>query len=162
MSQDIYIQSMGIGYAILWGIELSVIYDGISVCRVVIRHSNFFMSIQDFLYWIFCAIFVFEHLYEIGNGYMRWYMVLGIGIGMLFYKLTVSKWIVKWISFILQKILWIIGKVFGCMLKPFFYIGRKIKRTYGIYRKKRRSLLRRLKKKLTLKLKMLKIAIGKH
>lgn len=162
MSQDIYIQSMHISYAILWGIELSVVYDAITIFRNIIRHSTFFISAEDFIYWIFCAIFVFEHLYDISNGHMRWYIILGIGIGMIFYKMTVSKWIVKWSSFIIHKILWITGKIISFILKPFCCFFCKMKKIFRFIRKKRKSFISLLKKKLTMKVKMLKIALCKR
>ena len=103
MSPDIYVESRHIGYAILWGFKLAIFYDVFLIFRNVIKHKNFFIYAEDFIYWILCAVFVFEHIYEIGNGYIRWYMALGVGIGMLAYKLTISKWLVQGVSFVLNK-----------------------------------------------------------
>ena len=91
MSADIYTESREIGYAILWGLELAFFYDGLNILRNVMRHKEIFIYLEDFIYWLSAALFVFDRLYKIGNGQIRWYMALGVGIGMLFYKLTVSK-----------------------------------------------------------------------
>lgn len=162
MSQDIYIESMHIGYAILWGVELGIVYDVIAIFRRLVKHKNFFIYIEDFCYWIFCAIFVFEHLYEIGNGHMRWYMALGVGIGMLTYKLTISKWLVQGISYVLSKIIWVIQKILSFFLKPFVFLAKKIQKFLRYIKKRSRSFFRLLKKKLTLALKMLKITLCKR
>lgn len=162
MSQDIYTESLHIGYAILWGLELAIIYDAFAVFRILVKHKNFFIYIEDFIYWMFCAIFVFERLFEIGNGHMRWYMAFGVGIGMLSYKLTLSKWIVKGISFVLVKLFWIIGKILNIFIKPIKFILRKIRKILCYIKVRSKSLLRLLKKKLTLAIKMLKITLCKR
>ncbi len=162
MSPDIYVESRHIGYAILWGLELAVFYDAISIFRNVVRHKNFFVYLEDFFYWIACALFVFVHLYEIGDGYIRWYMALGVGIGMLAYKLTLSKWVVKGISYVLNKIKWLLKKIIGILLKPFYMAFRKMRRLFGYIRTRIKSVFRLLKKKLTLAVKMLKIALCKR
>lgn len=162
MSPDIYVESRHIGYAVLWGLELAVFYDAISILRNVVKHKNFFIYVEDFLYWIFCAFFVFEHLYEIGDGHVRWYMALGVGIGMLAYKLTLSRWIVKGISFILNKIKWLICKIVAVIVKPIGYIARKIRQFFKYIKARVRSCIRLMKKKLTLAVKMLKITLCKR
>ena len=148
MSQDIYVETRHIGYAILWGFKLAFVYDALLIFRNVISHKNIFIYVEDFIYWLFCAFFVFDSLYEIGDGYIRWYIALGVGIGMLFYKLTISCWLVKIISSLLNMI-----KAF--LLKPFLKLGRGIKRIY-CYMKSR------CKKKLTRTTKMLKITLCKR
>ncbi len=162
MSPDIYVESMSIGYAFLWGVWLAFIYDGILIFRNLFTHKNIFIYLEDFVYWILCAIFVFESLYEIGNGHIRWYIALFVGIGMLSYKLLISKWIVKGISFVLGKILWFFKKVLSYLFGPFVYMAGKIRRIFRFFRTKILLGLRLLKKKLTLSVKMLKITLCKH
>lgn len=162
MSPDIYIESRNIGYAILWGIELAICYDILSILRNVIKHKNIFIYIEDFFYWIFCALFVFDHLYKIGDGHIRWYMALGVGIGMLSYKLTLSKWIVKGLSFLINKIFFVISKVLGFILKPFRFLAGKMRKFFRFVKGRIIGGLKLLKKKLTLALKMLKITLCKR
>ena len=161
MSPDIYIESKQLGYAVIWGFELACFYDGLLIFRNTIRHKDIVIYMEDFIYWIFCAFFVFEHLYEIGDGYIRWYIALGVGIGMILYKLTLSKWIVKIVSYISNKIKEIILKVIIFLMKPFYMLFSKLNKfiKYGKHRIK--SAFRLFKKKLTLAVKMLKIALGK-
>ena len=162
MSQDIYIESMHIGYAILWGIELAIVYDAISIFRILLKHKNIFVYLEDFFYWMFCAFFVFEHLFEIGNGHMRWYMALGVGIGMLAYKLSLSKWVIKGVSFVLGKVMWVLGKIISFVTKPIRFLVRKIREFFRYTKVRGGSLFRLLKKKLTLAIKMLKITLCKR
>lgn len=155
MSQDIYVETRHIGYAILWGFKLAIVYDALLIFRNVISHKNIFIYVEDFIYWLFCAFFVFDSLYEIGDGYIRWYMALGVGIGMLFYKLTISKWLVKLSSNILNLIKAFILKILFFLIKPFLKLGCDIKRIFHYMKV-------RSKKKLTRTIKMLKITLCKR
>ena len=161
MSPDIVIESRHMGYALWWGFKLAIFYDAILIMRNVIKHKNLFWYMEDLVYWIFCALFVFENIYEIGDGYIRWYIALGVGIGMLFYKLTISRWLVKYVSFLLNKIKEFILKGLSVLIRPFIKIGHKIKAVIRFIKIRIRTLYRLLKKKLTLTLKMLKIALNK-
>ena len=162
MSQDIYVESRHIGYAILWGLKLAFFYDGLLIFRNVIKHKDFFVYAEDFFYWIFCVFFVFDRLYEIGDGYIRWYMALGVGIGMLFYKLTLSKWLVKGCSFLLNQLKRICTKILKVFLNPFFKLARGIKRIFRYLGGRAKTVLGLFKKKLTLAVKMLKITLCKR
>ena len=162
MSRDIYVESRHIGYAILWGLELAVFYDGFLIFRNVIKHKDFFVYVEDFVYWLFCAFFVFGRLYEIGDGYIRWYMALGVGIGMLFYKLTLSKWLVKGCSFLLNQLKRMCTKILKVFLNPFFKLGRGIRRIIRYLTGRCKIILGLSKKKLTLAVKMLKIFLCKR
>lgn len=162
MSQDIYVESRHLGYAILWGLELAVCYDALLILRNVLKHKNIFVYIEDFFYWMFCALFVFEHLYEIGDGHVRWYMALGVGIGMLAYKLTVSKWLVKGVTFILNKLFWILGKILNVIIAPIKVFLRKIRKIMRFLKGRLSCAFRLVKKKLTLAVKMLKITLCKR
>ena len=162
MSQDIYVETRYISYALFWGLKLACIYDTFLILRNVIKHKEIFVYLEDFFYWLFCAYYVFDNLYKIGDGYIRWYMALGVGIGMLFYKLTISKWLVKAISFVLNQIKSIIIKVLYFVLRPFLKVGYGIRRLFCYIRGRRKTAMTLFKKKLTLAIKMLKITLCKR
>lgn len=155
-------ESKHIGYAILWGLELAVFYDIFLIVRNVFKHKIFVIYAEDFVYWLICAFFVFENLYEIGDGYIRWYMALGVGIGMLAYKVTLSKWIVKSLSFVLSKVKQFIEKLAAVLIKPFYILGRGMRRIFCYFKRRIKTIFRLIKKKLTLALKMLKITLCKR
>ena len=162
MSPDIYIESAHIGYAVLWGLELAFFYDIIAVFRNTVTHKNIFIYAEDFLYWMFCALFVFGRLYVIGNGQMRWYMALGIGIGMLAYKLTISRYFVKGATFIVSGIFRFLGKILSFFFRPIGYMLKAIRKIFRVVKSRFVTIVRLLKKKLTLGIKMIKIALCKR
>jgi spore cortex biosynthesis protein YabQ len=147
MSPDIYIESAHIGYAVLWGLELAFFYDIIAVFRNMVTHKNIFIYAEDFLYWMFCALFVFRRLYEIGNGQMRWYMALGIGIGMLAYKLTISRYFVKGATFIVSGIFRFLGKILSFFFRPIRYTLKAFRKIFRVVKSRFVTIVRLLKKK---------------
>lgn len=91
-------------YSIGMGIFITFVYDLLRIMRRVLRHSNFFVSLEDLLFWIFCALSVFALMYNMGNGNLRWFAVFGALGGMLVYLKTVSPWFVRIMSGIFKKI----------------------------------------------------------
>ena len=57
------------------------------------------IEIEDFLYWIATAIYLFVQIYHTSNGSIRWYFVLGVVLGV-----AVSTFLWKRIEKMLKKI----------------------------------------------------------
>ena len=70
---------------------MAVFYDGLLIIRRVIRHGQFWISLEDFFFWLICAWGVFLFLVEENNGILRWFAVGGAILGAFLYKKTVSK-----------------------------------------------------------------------
>lgn len=137
MSSQILEETLILYHAVLLGIYVAVIYDIIRIFRRIVKHNRFFLSLEDLLYWIFCAWEVFYLLYEENSGILRWFTILGIALGMFLYLISISGFAVRFISGISIKCVQKTGKMFGFLLKP-------------------------LKKKLTSLKKMLKMVIYKR
>ena len=72
--------------AILTGNMLYLVYAGFSIVRNLIKHTNFFVAVEDLIYWGFVSIYIFLRLQKICNGNVRWYFVLGLlGGGLITY-----------------------------------------------------------------------------
>lgn len=143
-------------HALLMGIFITFVYDVIRICRRVVPHNSFFVSLEDLGFWIYCGGSVFMLMYHESNGELRWFAVFGAIGGMLLYKKLVSPLFVKYVSFVLSKMLEGLGKVLGWLFHPLKVLLCKTSRgTYRIGRSFRRA----LKNKLTYFLKMLKIGL---
>ncbi len=146
-------------YAVLMGILITFIYDWLRILRRLIPHNNFGVSVEDLIFWVFCAIEVFLLMNNESNGTLRWFAVLGALTGMIAYKKIISAFLVKYVTLILQTI-------FRFLWKPFSIIGNFIRK--GSQKVSRRIVHRRnriglfLKNKLTLFLKLLKIVLWKQ
>ena len=148
-------------HALYMGIFITFIYDILRIFRRVLPHGKFAVSVEDILFWIYCAARVFLLMHHESNGTLRWFAVLGALVGMLLYKKLVSGFFVKWVSFGLQKVVQILVKITNTLLSPFRAVGKKATGTVkkagtGMIHKGGR-LRRLIKKKLTFFLKVLKM-----
>lgn len=85
----IFFMSIAIGFLI------GFFYDLIRVFRRIFKHINLLVQIEDFVYWIFSAIFVFFiTLYE-NKGEVRAFFILGVFLGMILYFCTISILFIK-------------------------------------------------------------------
>ncbi len=144
-------------YAFLMGIFITFVYDILRIFRRVIPHGNFWVSLEDIGFWIYCAAEVFLLMYHESDGTLRWFAIFGAMLGMIIYKKLVSPIFVKYVSLVLQKVVWILGKIGNILFKPLRVAGKgTAKVSKGIFHKIGRS-RHFLKKKLTFFLKVLKM-----
>jgi len=114
--------------SILCGICITFVYDWLRIARNLWKHNTVFISIEDSLFWIACSIYVFMILHQENNGILRWFVVIGATIGMMIYKLTFSRFFVKWVTKIgkeIQRILKKLNKPVS-ILKKKLTIGGKL------------------------------------
>ena len=174
MSQEITEELLLFFHSFLTGIIMAVFYDGLLIIRRVIRHGQFWISLEDFFFWLICAWGVFLFLVEENNGILRWFAVGGAILGAFLYKKTVSKCYINIMSTIGKSILHILYLVVQKIMTPINAGKACIYRLFYtlfmgyIYRKSKRlehrniKLLRSLKKRLTVGIKLLKITLCKH
>lgn len=147
--------------SLFMGVFITFIYDIIRIFRRVIPHGKFAISVEDILFWIYCAAKVFLMMYNESNGTLRWFAVLGALTGMILYMKLVSPFFVKWISFVLRKILGVVGKSVKTLLAPFLVIGKKAANTANKAKNRASTqkgrLKRQIKNRLTFFLKVLKM-----
>lgn len=149
-------------HSCLIGILITVLYDGLLICRKVISHNNFWVSIEDFFFWLFCAIGIFCVLIEENNGVLRWFAVLGAGIGMLLYKKTVSHLYINIMSTIFGTILHFLGKITRYCVVPANKAANVVFSASKRVAHRNKRCIKYLKKKLTVFIKLLKITLCKR
>lgn len=148
-------------YSLLLGIIITLIYDLLRVFRRVIAHNIFWISVEDICFWGFCAAEVFLLMYHVSNGTMRWFAVLGALAGMLIYNQTISRFLVKYLSLILRKLMDGIRKIVSIIFKPLFMTARLTRRTAGKAAGQGKRFFSFLKKRLTTGKKVLRMIICK-
>lgn len=79
---------MGIGEEIsvfvsacLSGVLVSAVYGAIRIFRRMLRHSLFWVSVEDLTYWVWCGIYLFSEMHRTCSGRIRWYFVIGVLLG---------------------------------------------------------------------------------
>jgi len=148
--------------AISVGVLIVFAYDGLRILRRVISHKQFVVSLEDFFFWLICAIAVFLWMYRVSNGSLRWFAIAGALLGMGLYKKLLSELIVRYMAKLISFLLHILGKIVGFLLKPVGWLGRKMKLARGKLQKRQRKITGNLKLWLKSRLKALTIRIRKQ
>lgn len=84
--------------AVLAGNLVYLVYSAIRVFRRIIRHNLFFVSVEDFIFWIGAGLYLFIKIDETSNGNIRWYFVLGVIAGGLITHYIIHKFMKKYID----------------------------------------------------------------
>jgi len=140
-------------HSLFMGVFITYVYDLLRIFRRVIPHSSFFVSLEDFAFWIYCGIEVFLMMYHESDGTLRWFAVIGALAGMVSYKKLISPLFVKYVSLLLNKLLDLLGRLLGWLCKPVCFVfgklGNTAHRASGkmgrLVRRGRRAVGRRLK-----------------
>lgn len=106
-------------FSLLRGILILLIYDLIRIFRRVVPHGAAAIALEDILYWLLTAFLIFQLLYRENDGTIRGYALLAVGLGMLVYYRTLSK-------FLVNALAWILNKILSFLLKPVRVVCRKI------------------------------------
>lgn len=162
MSSNIVKEVLLLVHSCLLGVVLTFIYDGIIILRKLVRHSDIFISLEDLLFWMVCAVSVFYMLYEENNGILRWFAVAGAGVGMLLYKITFSPLVVSVSTKILGFLLRVISEILGIAIKPVILAGRKLNKGRKLLHRKSGKIAKNLKNRLTERIKALKMILCKQ
>ena len=80
--------------SLLIGFCLAFFYDTLRIFRRLLKHSLFFVSLEDFLFWIIVGIAGFSIIYKWNYGVIRWYSILGMLSSALFYYGICSRFVV--------------------------------------------------------------------
>ncbi len=162
MSQDIIQEVTFFLHSIFMGVVITFVYDWLLILRKLVKHRAFWVSFEDFFFWIACGIGVFYMLYRENNGVLRWFTVLGAMIGMLCYKLMISRIFIHIMSTVIYKIMWFIFHMLLIVLKPFKWLISRIIKFVKFLKKKLKKCHNFIKNKLTVFIKKLKIVLCKH
>ena len=162
MSQDIIQEVTFFLHSIFMGVIITFVYDWLLILRKLIKHNTFWVSFEDFLFWIACGLGVFYMLYRENNGVLRWFTVLGAMIGMICYKCLVSKIFINIMSTVIYKIMWLLFHIIQIVVKPLKWLISKVTKLIIFLKKKIKKCHNFIKNKLTACVKMLKIILRKH
>lgn len=159
MSGQIVSEGRFLLYCFLSGICITIVYDCLRIFRRVKKHSTGFVALEDLIFWFAAAAFLFYMLYETNNGIIRWFSIVGAGVGMLIYKYTIGEHLVEIMSTIINRIQDMVARFLRWLFRP---LKRLINRAWNKWKKHRRKMKKQLKKKLTGNIKEVKITLCKH
>ena len=67
--------------AVISGAIVRLAYRCIACFRNIIRHNLAAIGIEDLIFWIGSAIYIFVQIYHTSDGSIRWHFVLGVVLG---------------------------------------------------------------------------------
>lgn len=108
MVSSVYWEWSLLVYAIKLGVKMAFIYDGIRIFRLMFCHKNFWVSLEDLLYWVYVTVIMFQAQLQYSDGVLRGFVVLGTAIGMFTYNRLLGEKLLalaeKWIGFIKRRL----------------------------------------------------------
>jgi len=123
----------------LWyGVVLFGVYDGLRIFRVMIRHRNWMVGLEDIAFWIWAAFYLFSHFFRDTYGTVRGYQLLGVGTGGIIWEYGCGRFLTKKIIFFIR---WLKFRVRRCKILVYM-------RSLMSQKKKRKSMKKIQKKDL--------------
>lgn len=107
---------------VLNGIIIGLLFDFFRILRISFKTKDFVTYIEDFIFWLLTGIILLYSIFIFNNGEIRFFMFLGIIIGIVLYLLIVSKYIIKFSVTILN----FIKKLIAIPIKFIIKILKKI------------------------------------
>ena len=91
----------------LAGVLLLFIYDVVRFPRILWKHGKLWKFVSDYIYWVVAGFFVFVLIYQVNDGAIRGFAIMGMLLGMLSYYMGPQKILTK----IVKKIKKILCKI---------------------------------------------------
>ncbi len=113
------------------GAGLAMVYDLFRIARRAVRHSYAVMSGEDLLFWILAGVATFFFFLFLNEGKFRLYTVLGIFIGIMVYRMTLSRLLVPFFGKIIKKILKIVSNSLKKLVNSYRIKKKKRMETHG-------------------------------
>lgn len=77
-------EGMGFLEAVLAGMIVYCAYTCIRKFRRVVKHNLIAIAIEDMIFWLGAAVYLFVQIYHTSDGSIRWYFILGVVLGLVF------------------------------------------------------------------------------
>lgn len=90
--------------SVWYGSFLFFLYDCLRILRKTVSHTGAAIAVEDLLYWMGAAFFLFSVFFRENSGILRGYLFVGAGVGALAWKCSLSTVWVDGLSRMLIKI----------------------------------------------------------
>lgn len=110
------------------GILIGFLFDVFRIIRRTFKTTDLATYIQDIAFWIIAGIITLAFIFYYNNGEIRFYVLLGIILGVLSYILTISKYVIQVSVKIINYIKKIISTIINFILLPLKAIWKIINR----------------------------------
>lgn len=149
-------------YAFTFGVFLTFLYDGLLILRKVFRHTTTACMAEDVLYWLLVIPCTLVVIFRTSKGVLQWYFLVGVSLGILIYKCSVSKGYIRIMSKIAQHIVVYINKTIDIVSTPLKRLEKAIKMAFFAVKNFIKKFTIIPKMWLTVCIKWFKITLCKH
>lgn len=122
-----YSQEYMLAVSIMTGMLLGSMWDAYRLLRHFIKLGPFGTAIGDFIYWLTSIYIGITLIFDISYGNVRFFLLLGFMTGALLYFYGISRYILRLLIFIVDKILKIIKKTIDFLTEPFKALIKKLR-----------------------------------
>ena len=117
--------------SLVLGAGLSVGYDFLLVLRLQTKHRSAAVSLEDFLYFLFCAAVTFGFVLKSNRGSVRGYLLVGQLLGWLCWHLTLGEWMVRLADAVVSLVRRLIAWCIRVVLFPLRLLLQPVWRVFG-------------------------------
>ncbi|MCI8352650.1 MAG: spore cortex biosynthesis protein YabQ [Clostridia bacterium] len=110
------------------GVLIGILFDVFRILRKTFKTKDVITYIEDISFWILTGLLTLYFVFYYNDGEIRFYIFLGIILGILIYILTISKYIIKFSVTIINFVKGIINKVIKFVVYPLKLIINFIKK----------------------------------
>lgn len=137
----------------LWlGALLGMMYDLFRIFRIAVPTPNFAAVAEDILFFLLSAFLSFGFILSVNYGQVRFFILLGEGLGFLLYYLMVGPVVMKSVKKIIsaaKKVLLFLWKItLGPILRLLLFLGKKLWKGVGKRLKKSKKVVEMHRKHL--------------
>ena len=132
------------------GIFIGILFDFFRILRKSFKTINLITNLEDILFWVLTGLSIIYCMYNFSDGSIRFFMFLGLGLGLLLYMLTISNFIVGTVVKVISIIKKFIITIISIIIFPFkaiFKLIRKIlfRPTFVFFIKIQNNMTKKLK-----------------
>ena len=98
LHQTVYEEWNLIFISLFLGAFLVAVYDIFRILRILIKHKNIFVHIQDFFFWTFATIFIYYIYYQYYYGQIRAFFLVFMLLGAFLYANTLSRFLLFFVN----------------------------------------------------------------
>lgn len=133
---------------IINGFLIGILFDTFRIFRKAFKTSDFITYIEDILFWISSALLLLYSIFKFNNGELRWFIFVGVSVGIAIYLLVFSKIFINttvYIINVVKKILkfliivpikFIAKLLYRFTYKPIVHLIKCIKHIMSVFKNK--------------------------
>ena len=111
------------------GFLIGILFDFFRIIRKSSKTNDITTYVEDILFWIMTGGIILYSMCTFSDGQLRFFMILGIIIGVVIYILALSKYVINVCVFVIDIIFKkILLTIIRCVISPFVAVFKIIKK----------------------------------